>query len=166
MKPTGIAIAFVAISSSTCAAAQTPRLLGTYDEWSAWSVKENKSNICYIHADALTKTPVELDHGRVSFSVRRLKRGKVRTEASMQAGYEFSPNAIRVSVDGKRFTMIPYGHNAWLQGTAREAEFARVLSKGRTMTVEAVSRRGNKTHYRFSLKGFTAALRKARRTCP
>ena len=34
------------------------------------------------------------------------------------------------------------------------------------MTVEAVSKRGNKTSYCFSLTGVIAALHKARQSCP
>ncbi|PVE24178.1 hypothetical protein DC522_11885 [Microvirga sp. KLBC 81] len=164
MKLTGIAVAFAALSS-TCAAAQTPRLLGSYGKWTAWTFNENNSKACYVYSDALSKKPEALDHGRVGLSVRRLNSGKTRTEASLQTGYDFAPYAIQVAVGSKRFTMIPRGHYAWLRKTEREKEFAQALSKGRTLTVEAVSRRGNKTIYTFSLKGFSAAIRKARRTC-
>jgi hypothetical protein len=140
-------------------------MIGSSDSWSAWKVYENKSAICYVYSDALSKNPEHLDHGRVSLFVRWLKSGKVRTEASLQVGYEFAPTAIRIAVDGKRFTLIPRGSYAWLRRTEREAEFARALEKGRMATVEATSRRGNKTSYSFPLKGFTAVMRKARQGC-
>ncbi|MXQ10836.1 hypothetical protein GR328_05100 [Microvirga makkahensis] len=97
--------------------------------------------------------------------VRLLRRGKARTEASLQAGYEFAPVSIRVRVDGKNFNLIPRGKYAWLRRAEREAEFVRALQKGRTASVEATSRRGNKTTYSFSLRGFTAMMRKARQGC-
>jgi hypothetical protein len=140
-------------------------MIGSRNSWSAWKVYENKSAICYVYSDALSKMPEHLDHGRVSLFVRRLKSGKVRTEASLQVGYEFAPTAIRIAVDGKRFTMIPRGNYAWLRRTEREAEFARALEKGRMATVEATSRRGNKTTYNFPLRGFTAVMKKVRRSC-
>jgi hypothetical protein len=140
-------------------------VIGSRDSWSAWKVYENKSAVCYVHSDASSKKPEHLDHGRVSLFVRRLNRGKVRTEASLQVGYEFAPAAIRIVVDGKRFTMIPRGNYAWLRRAEREAEFARALENGRTATVEATSRRGSKTTYSFPLKGFTAVMKKASRGC-
>jgi hypothetical protein len=140
-------------------------MIGSRNSWSAWKVYENKSAICYVYSDALSKMPEHLDHGRVSLFVRRLKSGKVRTEASLQVGYEFAPTAIRIAVDGKRFTMIPRGNYAWLRRTEREAEFARALEKGRMATVEATSRRGNKTTYNFPLGGFTVVMKKVRRSC-
>jgi hypothetical protein len=140
-------------------------MIGSRDSWSAWKVYENKSAVCYVFSDASLKKPEHLDHGRVSLFVRRLKSGKVRTEASLQVGYEFAPTAIRIVVDGKRFTMIPRGNYAWLRRTEREAEFALALEKGRMAIVEATSRRGNTTTYSFPLKGFTAVMRKARRGC-
>ncbi|MBD2750325.1 hypothetical protein IC232_27070 [Microvirga sp. BT688] len=140
-------------------------MIASRDSWSAWKVYENKSAICYVYSDASSKKPEHLDHGRVSLFVRRLKSGQVRTEASLQVGYEFAPTAIRIAVDGKRFTMIPRGNYAWLRRTEREAEFARALEKGRVATIEATSRRGNKTSYSFPLKGFTAVIKKARQGC-
>jgi hypothetical protein len=140
-------------------------MIGSHGSWSAWKIRENKSTVCYVYSDAKTKRPAHLDHGRVSLFVRRLRNGKVRTEASLQTGYQFAPRAIQVDVDGKDFTMIPRGQHAWLRRTGREEEFVSALRKGRTATIEAVSKRGNKTTYTFSLKGFTAAMRKARREC-
>jgi hypothetical protein len=164
MKVLSTAVAIVVLST-TCALAQAPRMIESRDSWSAWKVYENKSANCYVYSDALSKKPEHLNHGRVSLFVRRLKSGKVRTEASLQVGYEFAPTAIRIAVDGKRFTLIPRGSYAWLRRTEREAEFARALEKGRMATVEATSRRGNKTTYSFPLKGFTAVMRKARQGC-
>jgi invasion protein IalB len=165
MRTTGLAFAFVALSGS-CALAQTPRLLASYDSWSAWTFQEGRTKVCYIYSDAVSKKPDTLDHGRVGFSMRRHSGGKVRTEAGFLAGYTLAPRAIAVRVDGKTFTMIPRGKNAWLRREEREPEFLQALLKGRAMTVEAVSARGNKTSYRFSLAGVTAAMRKARQSCP
>lgn len=164
MKSTGLAFAIVALSAS-CAFAQTPRLLGSHDSWSAWTFQENKSKICYIYADADSKKPENLDHGRVGFSIRNVERGNSQTEAGFLSGYELAPQAIQVTIDGKRFTMIPRGKHAWLRREEREGEFLQSLMRGRMMTVEAVSKRGNKTSYRFSLAGATKAIRQARRSC-
>ena len=164
MKVTSTAIAIVVLTS-TCAFAQSPRMLGSNERWSAWRAKENNAVACYVFSDAASKKPDHLDHGRVTLFVRQLKRGKARTEASLQTGYDFAPVAIRVAVDGKNFTMIPRGNYAWLRRTEREAGFVRALEKGRMATVEATSRRGNTTTYTFPLKGFTAMMRKARQGC-
>ncbi|MBJ6124311.1 invasion associated locus B family protein [Microvirga splendida] len=140
-------------------------MVASRDSWSAWKGYEDKSTICYVFSDASSKKPEHLDHGRVSLFVRRLKSGQTRTEASLQAGYRFAPAAIRIAVDGKSFTMIPRGNYAWLRRAEREAEFAHALEKGRVATVEATSRRGNRTTYTFSLKGFTAAMKSTRKGC-
>jgi hypothetical protein len=140
-------------------------MIGTSDSWSAWKDYTSKSAVCYVYTDASSKKPERLDHGRVSLFVRRLNSGRVRTEASLQVGYEFAPTAIHIVVDGKQFTMIPRGNYAWLRRAEREAEFARALKKGRIAIVEAASRRGNKTTYSFPLRGFTAVMKKARQGC-
>lgn len=164
MKSPRMAVATLLLTG-TAAAAQPSTHLGTSGSWSAWSFTENGTKACYAYAEAETLKPAHLDHGRVSLFVRHLRRGKSPSEASVQAGYAFAPNAIRVTVDGTAFTMIPRGKSAWLRRTEREDEFVRALTKGRALTIEAVSKRGNRTSYTFSLKGFTAALRKARESC-
>ncbi|MCG7393199.1 invasion associated locus B family protein [Microvirga sp. ACRRW] len=164
MKFLSTVFAFL-VFSSTCAFAQNPHLLGANERWSAWKAREGNAAVCYAFSDAASKKPENLDHGRVTLFVRQLGSGKVRTEASLQTGYAFAPVAIRISIDGQEFTMIPRGNYAWLRRTEREAEFVRALEKGRVAVVEATSRRGNKTTYAFPLKGFTAMIRKARREC-
>jgi hypothetical protein len=164
MKSICTAVTFVVVSS-TCALAQTPQMIGSSGSWSTWKVYENKKAVCYVYSDASSLRPEHLDHGRVSLFVRRLSSAKLRTEASLQAGYDFGPTAIRIAVDDKRFTLIPRGNHAWLRRTEREAEFVRALEKGRRATIEATSRRGNKTTYSFTLNGFAAAMRKAGRGC-
>lgn len=164
MKVTSAALAIVVLSS-TCAFAQSPRMLGANERWSAWKTKEGNTSACYVFSDAASKKPQSLDHGRVTLFVRRLRKGAVRTEASLQTGYDFAPTAIHVDVDGKRFTMIPRGNFAWLRRTERESEFVRALENGRTATIEAKSRRGNKTTYSFPLKGFTATMRAVQKGC-
>ncbi|MGO4571622.1 hypothetical protein [Microvirga sp. 2TAF3] len=101
----------------------------------------------------------------MSFAIRHRNHAKASSEASLRTGYDFAPEAIRVFVDDTPFTMIPRGHYAWLRREEREGEFMAALMKGRIMTVEAVSKRGNRTSYTFSLKGVTAAMRRAGREC-
>ncbi len=164
MKLFSTAIAFIVLSSA-CAFAQDPQMLGANEGWSAWKAREGGADVCYAFSDAASKKPEQLDHGRVTLFVRHLKNSKVRTEASLQTGYEFAPVAIRIAIDGNNFTMIPRGSSAWLRRMEREAEFVRALERGRVAVVEATSRRGNKTTYTFPLKGFTAMMRKAQQGC-
>jgi hypothetical protein len=158
------ALALVVMTCSNVFA-QDIKPLGTFQSWSAWTSYEGKTKVCYIYAEAETLKPENLDHGRVSVAVRHRRQGASETEASLRAGYEFAPEAIRVSVDGTAFVMLPRGHYAWLRREEREGEFMEALRKGRSMTVEAMSRRGNRTSYSFSLKGVSAAMKKAVRAC-
>lgn len=158
------ASAIVAISG-TCAFAQDIKSLGTFESWSAWSSYEGKTRVCYIYAETTTAKPENLDHGRVSFAIRHRRGGNASSEASLRAGYDFAPEAIKVSVDGAPFMMLPRGQYAWLRREEREGEFKDALMKGKTLSVEAASARGNKTSYTFSLRGVTAAMRASARAC-
>ncbi|WP_371681994.1 invasion associated locus B family protein [Microvirga sp. 17 mud 1-3] len=165
MKRSTLSALFFLVASCSSVLAQEIKPLGTFENWSAWSSYEGKTRVCYIYAEAQTMKPENLDHGRVSFAIRHRRQGPSETEASLRAGYDFGAEAIKVSVDGTAFTMLPRGAYAWLRREEREGEFMAALQKGKLMTVEALSSRGNRTEYTFSLKGVTAAMRKATRSC-
>src|SRR5689334_12506506 len=99
MRSATLAFALVGLSCHSVLA-QDIKSLGTFESWSAWSSYDGKGKVCYIYAEPETKKPERLDHGRVGFAVRHRNNAASRTEASLRTGYDFAPQAIRVSVDG------------------------------------------------------------------
>ncbi|MDQ0392897.1 invasion associated locus B family protein [Labrys monachus] len=160
-----IAIFFLA---TVAAIAATPKSLGVFGKWSAWTYLDEGRSHCFVYSNPVLSEPAGLDHGAVTFFVRTTLRKSTSTEASFQTGYRFAPGSeIRARVDGAAFHMFSAGNSAWLrEGKGREDEFVRALERGREMTVEAVSSRGNETKYRFSLDGVTNAMRTAQAACP
>ena len=56
--------------------------------------------------------------------------------------------------------MFTQGDSAWLVNKEEEAALLAAMKSGSAMVVKAVSRRGNKTTYNYSLSGVTAAADK------
>ncbi|OCC01608.1 hypothetical protein BA190_28060 [Labrys sp. WJW] len=156
------------VLSTTGVLASSPKSLGVFGKWSTWSYTDNSGNHCFIYSSPISKEPASLNHGDVSFFIRAARQTEARSEASLQTGYGLAGNAdIVVNVGAQPFHMISSGNGAWLRRTGtREMEFLTALKQERTMTVDAVSGRGNKTHYVFSLDGVTKAMARLRQACP
>lgn len=154
--------------SATGVLASPPKSLGVFGKWSTWAYTDNAGSHCFIYTSPTSKEPASLNHGDVSFFIRAAKQADARSEASLQTGYPLAGNAdIVVNVGAQPFHMISSGNGAWLRRSGtRETEFLSALKQERTMTVEAVSGRGNKTHYVFSLDGVTKAMARLRQACP
>ena len=125
-----------------------------------------QGKVCYIYAEPAKAAPNGLDHGRVSFSLTSSPSQGVQVEANFVAGYQLQEqSSVTVDIDGKKFTMFTQGDSAWMLNKTEEAQLLAAMKSGTAMVVSAVSRRGNKTTYNYSLSGVTAAADKMTDEC-
>ena len=159
-------IGALTLFSATAAYAQTPASLGTFNDWTAWTYPGKKGKVCYVHAVPKTKSPTSLDHGDVSFFIRRSPADNIQSEANFVVGYPFKENStVTADIDGKKFTMFTQGDSAWLLNSGEEPQLVGSMKNGKTLTMGGQSGRGNATTYTFSLSGLTAALAKINGEC-
>ena len=95
-------------------------------------------------------------------------RKDLRSEASLQVGYPFKEGSeARLVIDGAAFRLFTSDRGAWLAtGAEREQDLLEAMKAGRSMTITALSARGNETRYEFPLAGVTDALKRLRAVCP
>ncbi len=152
--------------AGTSALAQTPKSLGEFKNWTAWSYDGKKGKVCYVHAIPTSKQPDSLKHGDVSFFIRKSPGEGVTNEANFVVGYPFQDNStVIVDIDGRKFTMFTQEDSAWILNSAEEPELVAAMRAGSRMTVTGKSRRGNETTYSYSLSGVTAATNKITTEC-
>lgn len=167
-----IRTAFVTLSlilvASPAYAAKSPSNVGTYKSWSVWEYTEKSAKRCFIYANPTNASPDRLDHGLVSFFVRSTVRKDLKSEASFQVGYPFKEGSeARLVIDGASFRLLTSDKGAWLAtGAEREQELLEAMKSGRSMTITALSARGNETRYEFPLAGVTDAVKRLRAVCP
>ena len=153
-------------AAAPAAFGQTPTSLGKFKDWSAWSYQGNKGKVCYVHSAPTTVKPDSLNHGDVSFFIRKSPAENVNNEANFVVGYPFQENStVVVDIDGRKFTMFTQGDSAWILNPAEEPELVAAMRAGSKMTVSGQSRRGNQTTYAYSLSGVTAATNKITTEC-
>jgi invasion protein IalB len=166
----GAALALALASGSALAqGAAKPTLAGTFKDWTMWtydgSYGGQQGKVCYIYSEPEKKQPTSLDHGRVSFSVTSVPDGS-KTEANFVAGYELKDQSkVTVEIGAKQFTMFTEGDSAWLVNKEDEPALLAAMRSGSSMTIKAVSRRGNDTSYDYSLSGVTDASDKMKAEC-
>lgn len=161
---TALGLALCAVS--TPAQASEPKLEGTFSDWATYSRTDGGDKICYALAQPKTKTPTSVRHGDIYFMVSNWKSGQASEQPSLMTGFPMKvtspPTAV---IKGSRTRMFVAQNEAFIEASRDEQALVRNMKAGATMRVSAVSQRGTSVSYDFSLKGVTAALKKAKQAC-
>lgn len=172
MKPshrtffTGIIFASALSLSAHSAFAASAKLEGVFTDWSVYSKSEGNDRICYALAKPSTKAPKSVNHGDIYFMVANWKSGAAKEQPSLLTGYSLKvevPPSARVG--SAKTPMYSAQNEAFIESDTDEKKLVRAMRKGSNMRVDAMSARGTQTSYEFSLRGITAALRKAKTVC-
>ena len=143
-----------------------PKSEGTFNDWTVYTTTDGSERICYALSEAKSKVPGNVTHGDVYFMVANWKSGAASEQPSLITGYPLKPSSPpRARVGSTRITMYTSDNEAFVEAGSDEKQLVRQMRKGSTMQINAVSQRGTATSYEFSLKGVTAALRKAKSLC-
>ncbi|MEE9347743.1 MAG: invasion associated locus B family protein [Robiginitomaculum sp.] len=148
------------------ASAAEPKLAATYSDWKVYTKGSGGNQICYALAKPKTHSPRSVNHGDVFFMVANWKSGAAKEQPSLMTGYSFklsSPPKARIG--GAKIPMYVAQNEAFVEARSDETRLVKNMRSGSLMRVEAVSQRGTATSYEFSLKGITAALKKAKSLC-
>jgi hypothetical protein len=152
-------LAVMAIASS--AAAQSPTRIEQFKAWGAYFYKSANGKVCYVLTvpDPKQMTPAKVDHGDVFFLVTQRPGQNISYEPQAMVGYDLQAGSkVTVTIDNKNFIMFTKGRSAWLENAAEEPALVAALRSGRQMSMGAVSKKGTKTGYVFSLQGISKAL--------
>ncbi len=164
-------LAVMAMLTPLCAApiaqAQSkPKLEGTYTDWSVYSRGSGNNRTCYALAKPKVLSPKSVNHGDIYFMVSNWKSGAATEQPSFLAGYTLKTTRSAVaSVGSSKYTMYGSANEAFIESSSSERALVSKMRAGATMKIKAVSARGTQVSYQFSLKGITAALKRAKVAC-
>ncbi len=155
-----------AITAPAFAQSSAPKLEGTFTDWTVYSRADGGTKICYAISQPKVESPSSVNHGDIYFLVSNWASGAAKEQPSFLAGYPLKTNrGPEASVGSSSFAMYSSGNEAFIESSANERSLVSKMRAGATMTIKAVSERGTDVTYQFSLKGITAALRKAGSAC-
>lgn len=148
------------------AAQASPKLQGNYGDWSVFSRYDGPERVCYVLAKAATKAPSNVNHGDIYFMVANWKSGAATEQPSFMADFSLqTASAPKIRVGSSSFPMYVSQNEAFISDNSDEKSLIDKMRAGSTMRLDAVSARGTRVNYSFSLKGVTAALKKAKTSC-
>lgn len=166
MKKIILASVLTTLAMPGLAQASEPKLEGTFTDWTVYSRAEGGDKICYAIAKPSVKAPASVKHGDIYFMVSNWRSGAASEQPSFLAGYPLKKNrAPKARVGSSKYDMYAAENEAFIESNSDERGLVKKMRAGATMKVQAVSSRGTNVNYEFSLKGITAALRKAKSAC-
>ena len=152
--------------SATAAHAAEPKLEGTFGDWATYSRSDGGDKICYVISEPKKKVPSSVRHGDIFFMVSNWKSGQAKEQPSLMAGYPLKVTSPPTAIVGSARTRMYVSQNeAFIKDTGDERALVKKMRAGANMRVSAMSARGTAVSYDFSLKGVTAALKKAKSSC-
>ena len=147
-------------------AAQEPKAVASYKDWSVFVRDSGGSKICFAAAEASDKSPKSVNHGDVFFLVATWASGDASEQPSLMTGYELDlkPEPV-IRIGSDKWEMYASENEAFVEKAAEEQRLLRAMRRGADMRISAVSKRGTATSYVVSLRGITAALDRVKKEC-
>lgn len=149
------------VFSLSCSAAEAPKLIGHYDDWSAFVYKEGKNNVCYMASTPKKDEGKYTKRGDIYVVVTHRPAEKSFDVVNFVAGYTFKSNAdLVVKIGNQKFTrFFTDSDKAWTINDADDKALVKAMARGERMIVDGVSNRGTQTKDTYSLKGFSRAYK-------
>lgn len=148
------------------ASAATPKSLGRFRDWEAFSATENGRKVCYALTSPKKSEGEYTKRDPAFVMVTRRPAEKVFDEVSAIAGYTYQQSSKPNFKVGRRdFNADAVGDVAWPKLKETRGLVA-AMKAGSDLTLTGTSSRGTRTTDIFSLLGFTAALNAIAKSCP
>ena len=167
MKKYLLTVCALIFSASALNAAETPKVLGEYGDWTAWTYGSGNNMICYISSTPKKDEGKYKKRGDIYTVVTHRPAEKSYDEVSFVAGYTFKPQAaFTVKVGSQLFNKtFTEGDKAWTTTAEEDKKLISAMKRGDKMVVDGISSRGTTTKDTYSLKGFSSAYQAISSKC-
>jgi hypothetical protein len=156
----------LAVLGSGPALAQSVRVIGDFNAWSAYSASEGAGAFCFAVSNPTQVAPTPDGFTEAYLYLTSRPAEGVSNEFNLIAGFSFAPDSTAtVTVGGQNFELFTQGDAAWLQDAAQSENLAAAIRAGTTLTIEATTAMGIRVTETFSLSGATAASRAVESSC-
>ncbi|MEM6781390.1 MAG: invasion associated locus B family protein [Pseudomonadota bacterium] len=161
-----LCVSLICIVFSAQAQASEPRLIATYDDWSAYMFVEGGNKVCYMASQPKKDEGDYTSRGEIFALITHRPSEGTRDVFSYITGYPYKTGSdVSVTIGGSRFTMFTQDDTAWAPDAAADRQLASAIRKGSNMVVKGTSQRGTLTTDTFSLRGSGKAYDTITREC-
>jgi len=166
----GIAALAACAGLMPAAAADGPKLLGAYRDWSAYETGSGDARVCYVLSQPKSISPKHVNRDPIFFLVSDWPVRKAKGEPEVVPGYPYKEDSkVYAQVGSDKITFFTQNDgsdgNAWVETRPDEVKLVAAMRRGSQMTVTGTSTRGTLTRDVYSLIGVSAALDKINKAC-
>lgn len=153
--------------SSQVFAMDAPKLIGDYNDWSAYTFKEGKNTVCYMASSPKRDEGNYTKRGDIYAVVTHRPADKSFDVVNFVAGYTLKSNSkFTVKIGHETFEkFFLQDDKAWTINDSEDVRLVKAMFRGERMIVEGVSNRGTQTKDTYSLKGFARAYKAINAKC-
>lgn len=148
-------------------AQQAPRQIGEYDDWIAYTYKENNANVCYMASVPKRDEGKYTKRGDIYVVITHRPKEKSFDVFNIVAGYPYAKDAgVTVKIGKEIFkSFFTEEDKAWTLDEKHDRALIKAMMRGERMIIEGKSVRNTKTKDTYSLKGFTRAYKAISAKC-
>jgi Invasion associated locus B (IalB) protein len=152
------------------AAADSSQLLGTFQNWSAYTNGSGAQKTCYVLSQPQTSLPKKAKRDPIYFLISDWPGRRAKNEAEIVPGYRFKEgSSVTAEVGKQKFTFFTKNDTddgtAWVQDLSDEAKLVDAMTQGGDVVVSGESLRGTETKDTYALGGLEQALDRIHSTC-
>ena len=148
------------------AEASEPRLLATYDDWSAYMFEENGKKVCYMASRPKKEEGDYSTRGKIYALVTHRPSEGTRDVFSYITGYPYKVGSeVSVTIGSQRYSLFTQDDTAWAPDASTDGQLSSSIRKGSNMIVKGTSKRGTLTTDTFSLHGSGKAYQRISEEC-
>lgn len=148
-------------------AAEMPKVLGEYGDWTAWTYNDRGNLICYMSSTPKKDEGKYTKRGDIYTIITHRPSEKTFDEVSFVAGYSFDTKApFIIKIGDKTFkNTFTEGTKGWMVSSQEDRNLIAAMKRGERMIVDGKSSRGTTTKDTYSLKGFSSAYQAISAKC-
>ncbi|MEA2756488.1 MAG: hypothetical protein QOJ54_2777 [Aliidongia sp.] len=161
-----LAAAILVTAAPALAAAPTPKLLGEYKDWAAYTMAEPRGDICYAVSKPKKLEPAKIKRDATHLLVTHRPAEKQNNVVSVELGYNTAKDSTAAILVGKdKFDFFTDKQTAWARDSNTDKAVVVAMAKGSDVTAKAKPASGSETTDTYSLAGFGDALAQIDKAC-
>lgn len=145
----------------------TPKPLGNFNDWEAYTFNEDGKQVCYMTSAAKKKDPAKPERKDTFAIVTHRPADKTFDVVNVLAGATLKKDSAPKLVinDDRSFSLFADEASAWAKDAQTDRAIVDALKKGKTVVFRAEADKGGKIGDTYSLSGFTAAYDAIGKAC-
>lgn len=167
IKQTALSSFIFLLLSISSAQANTPTLIGQFQDWTAYTSYANGGVVCFMSAKPKLSQGNYTSRGQVYAFITHRKSDRTHDVVSFITGYTYEPDStVTVTVDNARkFQLFTQGDTAWGKDGDTDRNLVNAIRTGNKMVVTGTSSRGTSTIDTYSLRGTSQAYNAITKAC-